>query len=64
MVVISDRAQGVTSLGSGTLNLFVERKAGEDTFGVGESLYKLEKQRYHYTILFTPKEEYGQERIV
>lgn len=43
MAVIADRAQGVTSLESGALNMFIERKTSSDPFGVDEELSRIEK---------------------
>lgn len=40
MIVMTDRAQGVTSLNNGEIEINIERTAGEDRRGVGEFLDK------------------------
>lgn len=52
MIVMTDRAQGVASFNDGEIEINIERLAGEDGRGVGETLSRRESHVFKHKLLF------------
>ncbi len=56
MVIITDRAQGASSLSTGSININIERKAYIDNRGLKEGLFKLNPLHLKHYVLFVKEE--------
>ena len=64
LVILTDRAQGMTSLANGEIEIMIQRQAADDGMGVGEDLVKNEVIYLNHWLIFTKKTNANKYRII